>query len=111
MSKISRSAVLISALFACGNPDSKVDAPVESTPAPASQPAPKAETPPAPKEEPAPPGEGALPVPEDFEAEAEATITKDSYKKELAALDEEIKADDKAEPAAKAPTKPPAKPK
>ena len=94
--------LLLLALAGCGNePTPPIEpappaAPPEPVPAPAAAPtaAPVAAPEPEPTAE-------EVPVAEDFEAEAETKIDTKNYKAELAALDEELSAEDKLPPEAR----------
>jgi len=93
MSTLSRTVVLLISLSACGNPEGQTAVPSAPPPLPTVAKAP----PLAPVGTEAPtPSPDALPIPEDFEAEAETTITTANYKDELRALGQQIEADAKA---------------
>lgn len=84
------SALVWTAVSAC-NSDAKLDTPSPTATDKPAEKAPEAPTAPAPTAELKPPED--LPVPADFEQEAETSITKSNYGKELQALELEIDAD------------------
>ena len=94
MKKLIVCSVLLGLGIACGSSDATPAAPPPPVPvAPATQPSAVVPAVAEPVADLTPPSPDELPIPADFEAEAETAITRQSYKKALAEIDREIEAD------------------